>query len=287
MATFFGSFPLYYYNGVLCKNITQRTVLSQQAISESSLYYDYPITEGQRPDAVAYNVYRDPYKDWLVYYANQIIDPYYGWYLDDEELNQHIITTYTSVAVAQETIRHYRVNWQSDDRKLTSVAYNALLANVKKYWEPFYSDDGTILYYVRSKLTQTYATNRIVTLTATLTSNTEGFVVGERVNQVSGNVVTASGNIMRKDARTIQVQHIEGTFAAGTLYGLQSNTTKQIGESEVTVISIVPSEESYWSPLTAYQYEIELNEARKNIRLLLPSLTERVERSHKDLLDKS
>lgn len=287
MATFFGSFPLYYYNGVLCKNITQRTVISQQAINQSSLYYDYPVREGQRPDAVSYNVYKDSYKDWLVYYANQIIDPYYGWYLSDEELNKHIIATYTSVAVAQETIKHYRVNWQSDDRKLTSAAYEALLSNVKKYWEPFYSEEGAILYYVRSKLTQTYATNRIVTLTAALTSNTEGFIVGERVNQLSGNVVTASGNIVRKDARTIQLQHIEGSFTAGALYGLQSNTTKQMGEAEISVISIVPSEESYWTPLSAYQYEIELNEARKNIRLLLPSLAERVERSHKDILDKS
>lgn len=285
MANYFGAFPLYYYNGTLCKNITQRTALTQQSIEETSLYYDYPITQGRRPDIVSYDVYGDQYKDWLIYYANQIVDPYYGWYMDEQDLNNHIIEIYGSIAVSQETIKYYHVNWQTDDSQLTTSAYNALLPNVKKYWTPFFGEFGEILYYQRARNDRTYTTNRIVNLTMSLTSNTQGFVVGERINQVSGGVVTAAANICRIDSRTMQVQHVEGTFQPGNVRGLKSNTIKVIGEVTTLATSIVPSEEAYWSPLTVYDYEIQQNELRKNIKLVLPSLSERMEKSHRDLLN--
>ena len=285
MANYFEPFPLHYYNGTLCKNITQRTALSPQSIAETSLYYDYPVAQGERPDIASYKVYGDQYKDWLIYYANQIVDPYYQWYLDDKDLDQYIIDTYGSIAVAQETIRHYYINWKTDDRQITSSVFNLLLPNVKKYWSPFFNDSGDILYYTRSEMNRTFGTNRVVNLTMNVFSDTVGFVVGERVNQTQGGVVTAAGNICRVDSRSIQVQHVEGTFAAGALLGLKSNTTKNVGEVDTIAVSIVPSEESYWSPLNAYDYEVEQNELRKNIKVVIPSLAERMETTHRELIE--
>jgi len=43
----------------------------------------------------------------MVLYANQIIDPYYGWPIDQNELEAQLISNFGSVVAAQATIHHY------------------------------------------------------------------------------------------------------------------------------------------------------------------------------------
>lgn len=280
MASFFGSFPLYYYNDVLCKNITQRTVIARQVRNDYTSFYDHELSEGDRPDMIAHRAYDNSFFDWMLYYANDVTDPYFDWYLDTNSFNNYIKNTYGSIAEAQERIMHYRVNWLGDDRQLTPVVYAALPTQVKKYWTPFYDNANRIVYYTRKQIDSKMGTNSIVEFTP---ATTTGFVNGERVTQRTGSVVTASGSIMKIGSK-IAVQHIEGTFVAGTITGMSSDATTTIADPAVIVTCIVAEEVPYWESVSYYDYELENNESKKNVRVLVPSVAKRLEQTHKDLL---
>lgn len=280
MASFFGSFPLYYYNNVLCKNITQRTVISKQVTNDYTSFYDHELSEGDRPDMISHRAYDNVFFDWMLYYANGVTDPYFDWYLDSDSFTKYIKHTYGSIAEAQERIIHYRVNWLSDDRQLSPGTYQALPTQVKKYWEPFHDDANRIVYYARKQIDSKTGTNRIVEFTPAAVA---GFVNGERVTQRTGNTITASGSIMKIGSK-MTVCHVEGTFVAGTITGMSSDATTTIADPAVIVTCIVAAEAAYWEAVSYYDYELENNELKKNIRVLMPNVAKRLEQSHKDLL---
>lgn len=280
MASFFGSFPLYYYNDVLCKNITQRTVIAKQVMDDYTSFYDHELSEGDRPDIIAHRAYDNVFFDWMLYYANGVTDPYFDWYLDTDSFNKYIKNTYGSIAEAQERIMYYRVNWLSDDRRLTLSAYAALPSQVKKYWSPFHDDANRVVYYTRKQIDSKIGTNSIIEFTP---ASTAKFINGERVTQRTGSVVTASGSIAKIGSK-MTVQHIEGTFVNGTITGMSSDATTTITDPAVIVTCIVPLEVPYWESVSYYDHELENNESKKNIRVFMPSVAKRIEQTHKDLL---
>lgn len=281
MAKYFGAFPEYYYNGVVCKNITERTALSNQTLANTTAFYDYPLQEGERADVAAYKMYNDSFYDWMIYYANGIIDPYHGWYLDQSDFNNFITHKYGSIAQAQERTAFFRVNWVEDDRRKSVAEYGTLISSIKKFWKPEYDEAGREMYYVRSRQDTVMRTNKIVELAlATAVS----YTIGEHVTQRSGSAVTASGDVVRVSGNKVQVQHVMGTFTAAAMTGMSSDKVGTVADITELAFSIPLEEVPYWSPVSFYQYESELNEAKKNIRVLLPNVAKQVEQSHRELL---
>ena len=70
------------------------------------------------------------------------------------------------------------------------------------------------------------------------------------------------------------------------MYTVSSNSVVNATISSVSSITYgIPSEElAYWSAVSAYDYEQELNESRKHIKLLNVSYLDLVDRDMKDLL---
>lgn len=91
----------------LATSIVTRPVLEALTGGLALVYYAYRIKGGERADHIAYKYYRDERYDWLVYLANNIVDPYSQWPLDSVDFNQHLVDTYGSVQNAQQRIHHY------------------------------------------------------------------------------------------------------------------------------------------------------------------------------------
>jgi hypothetical protein len=52
------------------------------------------INSGDRSDQVAHLLYRNSEMDYLFYILNDIIDPYYEWYLTEKQFNEYLHNTY-------------------------------------------------------------------------------------------------------------------------------------------------------------------------------------------------
>lgn len=284
MAKFFEPMPVITYNDTQCKNLTQRTLLTKQVRNSYSSFYERTMQDGERPDVVAYKEYGDSFLDWICYYSNDIVDPYHGWLLNEENFNKYIISKYGSLAQAVERTAYYRVT--KSDQKLSLSGYSALTARRKKYWKPFADEVGNVLYYERVEQDLKVATNAFVKLTASLNeTRTINFTVGEHVTQVTGGSITAAGDVVRVTSTTIELQHIQGTFVAGNITGMSSDTVASIGEVMDIGITIPYDEAVYWEPVSFFTHELELNEQKRKIKLLLPAVATQTARAHEDLVN--
>ena len=88
-------------------DITKRFTITQLIKNAVSNYYSYTIEEGERPDTVAYKMYKNEKLDWLVLLVNEVQDPYFSWPLTYETLNNYIIDKYGSVSNAMNSVHHY------------------------------------------------------------------------------------------------------------------------------------------------------------------------------------
>ena len=108
MAEYFSTFPKIRYFGVLATNITLRSAFISKLKEYSSVYYPFVIEDGDTPDNIAAKYYGDSNFDWLVYMANNIIDPYTQWPKTSIEFDAYIAKKYGSIDQAKSQIAFYR-----------------------------------------------------------------------------------------------------------------------------------------------------------------------------------
>lgn len=286
MFNFFKKFPVLFYNNNVAVNVLARIKFTEAAKRANAIYYPYTIQEGERADVIAANYYDDPRYSWVIYLANNIIDPVYEWPFTDDELNKFIIKKYGTVTKAVENILFWRVNWYEDETILTPSGYNALPSANKKYFAPREGANGNVVAYERAKTDLAVETNKIQELTL---SSTTGYVKGENISQKTSGVVTATATIKNIVGNLLIVQHVIGTFAAtagsvGSVIGSNSNTSSPLSSVSTLSTPIAASELVYWTPVNAYDYENDLNEQKRHIKLIDKVYIDQIEKELEDLL---
>jgi hypothetical protein len=113
-------------------NILQRVQFPQSVLQNSLLFHPYTIEDGDRPDTIAALYYGDDFYDWIVMLSNQFISVNDNWPLTQDQFNAYIVEKYGSIQTAQQQIDHYAINTAKGS--ISSVAYDALPANQKRYW---------------------------------------------------------------------------------------------------------------------------------------------------------
>lgn len=107
---FFRYFPTVPYEFVVdgqsfVLNITNPTVhfkVMERLKSHITVFHDYVVEDGERPDSVATRVYGSPDYTWVVLLVNNIMT-LYDWPLSSREFDRFIVDKYGSVSAAQAT----------------------------------------------------------------------------------------------------------------------------------------------------------------------------------------
>lgn len=104
---YFDSFPQTYisdYNGnyLLATNLMARSELIPSLQNNPLLFYTYDIQEGDTPDSIANKYYGDPYRYWLIFFANQIFDPQWNWPLTSQQFNDYLVDKFSVKTFTQE-----------------------------------------------------------------------------------------------------------------------------------------------------------------------------------------
>jgi len=94
MTQFFKKFPVINYNGSPAVNLMARVNMSKLSLNNKQAYYTYVMPQGERPDNVSYDYYKDPDYVWLLGLSNQVIDPYYDFPISPDDLNKLIVKKY-------------------------------------------------------------------------------------------------------------------------------------------------------------------------------------------------
>lgn len=269
MTKYFDRFPLVSYNGVPARNILTKIDFTDETKNSPYLNFNYTINDTfNRPDVLSYVYYDSPQYDWMIYISNEIIDPYHEYYLNEPQLQSNITKKYGSLQEARERILFYRNNWAPDDTQLSPETYNNLGIQFKKYYRPNINEAFQVTGYVRLKEDWVRSTNAVVSITM---DTVEDLSIGDRLHQTSSG---AKGTItgIDSDLLIVTLQHITGTFTTGALSTYNITAVTEIARP-------IPLEEaSFWSAVTAYDHEYELNEQRKHLTLIKKEYVFDVER---------
>jgi hypothetical protein len=152
MSAYFENFPAITYGATSAINIMERCAILNSIFKNVYTFYPYQVRDGMKARTIAERYYGDPDLEWLVYYSNNIIDPYHQWPMDIDTFNSFLESQYGSIQAAHEKIVSYRINWYEDDRVLTKLQYNSLPPVEKKYWTPSFDSNNFVTSYVRKEL---------------------------------------------------------------------------------------------------------------------------------------
>lgn len=275
MGKYFSKFPSINYNGQIAKNILCRPKIVQDRTNSPNTFYDYTLPEEQRADVVSNDYYDDPDYAWLIYLANNIVDPYHDYFLSETDFQLFVAKKYGSLNIAQNTIHSWVLNWSIDQRELTPAAYSSLPGSHKKYWRGIVADMYSLPNkYIRSRDTYTLTTNRTAFIT---TETPEDFAVGSFFTGLDTNGDEYVAVVETITENTIGIKHILGSISSNQ-YVKPANTL-------VEVVNIAADESVYWMPLTYYDFEVAANAAKRNISLVNKQVAFQVEKDLKKVIN--
>jgi len=222
---YFEKFNKITYANTQAVDITERVVFTDNTLKNPFVYYLDDISGGERADQHAYNTYQDSYYSWLLYLTNQVTDPYYDWYMKENDFYSFINLKYGSIDVAQSKTKFYRNNWFSSET-ISVSEYDALPPTLLKYWQAQYTLSGSILNYKRKQDDTTINTNNIV---AYPVSNTN-FVADEIVKVYYDANTTGQGQVVFANNGYVYIQHTSG-FTVGNKLSISANTAGYDGST--------------------------------------------------------
>lgn len=235
--SYFKYFPQTTFQGKSIADITRKAKLNKLVTDNVLDYMSYTIQEGEKPEDIAYNYYDDPNLAWLVLMSNDIIDPYQQWPMTTNQVEQIIINKYSTKSGKTGT---QVLDWA----KNTTIASN-------------------IVHY-RSIVDNDIKLNRssFIALGNSVVVSGNDILVGEDY------VIMTTGSMFTNNWETLTginnyVPVVDGTFTAQVNGSTLTDTdTFQVRKSSLTN----PARE--FQPVRVYDYEIESNEAKREIQLI-------------------
>lgn len=291
---YFTNLPIISYSNNYVRNILTRIKFTDDFKQGVQTFYPYVQKESSgdyRYENLAYDYYDDSDDVWLLHLFNEVIDPYYDVALSQNDFDAYIAKKYGSLRNAYQKIVFYRNNYDQDDSFINESGYRSLPEEAKRYWFANKSFDNTIIGYERIKENTIISTNRIISFEISLVGDTQ-FILGEKITQGD-----SSGFISFSNSTVITLQHISGFVdinnnitQSGYITGDQSLANAEIISANLvfnafggTTGSMSPNEEVYFSPVTAFDHENELNEQKKNIKIINKNMVQDVYSAFKEI----
>jgi hypothetical protein len=103
----FNLYPYINYNNQKATYILAKGEIISQYLNNYKTFYNYTIKDGERADIVAYKEYDDSSLDWIIYVINNVIDPYYDWYMTYDNFVSFLESKYNIAAYKLTGIPHH------------------------------------------------------------------------------------------------------------------------------------------------------------------------------------
>jgi hypothetical protein len=270
-------------------NLTTKVSFLQSVVDNESSYFKYQIKGGETPEQIAYRVYGDPEKHWIILLANQLIDPQFDWALGPSEFDKHIKQKYASLNISLKTTESYPIgytvgekvyqgsSYDRSDVDATVVAYDSGTKTLQVKFPSQVLANGNTITGVSSAQTHTIVaitnnedgyqwasnTTNYYKVRETKTNSgdpTNPEIIEYKVSAVSnvGNVQISSYNFT---SHTVQTSN--AVLSYSNTYSLSDGTT-------LTVATVI-------SPVSYFDYEVDLNESRRSIIVPKSSVAVQIE----------
>lgn len=277
MAKYFNFFPKTLYTNSntsssgldIVTNIISRFNFESTFKDNISIFYDYEIRDSDTPEIIAHKYYKNAERHWIVLVFNDIIDPNYDWPLTDQNLINYVHSKYSGVSNVS------IVNGGSgySNGYLTLTTTDGI-------------GSGSSVYYTANSTTGTIETVEIINKgngykkipTATANGGVGAIFSTSIINGINWaqniNNVKAYYKIIIRTSSYDQTKIIEKIEITANEYANTGISSKSYTlQDGVIVTENINTEIS-----TYYQYETELNDAKRKIKLIKPEFVPAIEK---------
>lgn len=227
-------------------NITKKFMLSALANEQATVFYDYQVKDSDRPDALAYKYYGDATMDWLIFITNDIIDPLWDWPLTQRALDTYVKNKYGGRnLISLETTLANQVYDRAVARASGTGTSRGQLEDIA-----FDVDgDGNI------SLQDAADFQNLVLGNDTTDQHTNGQLTAAYVQEYYGASLTGQDNIHHFEEIKAPAKTLTGQLIKEQKKTISYTTYNTIASGSKRIV-------------TNKEYEEELNEAKRNIKLV-------------------
>jgi hypothetical protein len=281
---YFKKFPTTVYKGQPAINLLRRIDFNSNVKDFLTNFYSYTMSTDDKIENIAFNYYNDVDYDWVLYHANDIIDPRYDVPNSYDVFDDFLVKKYGSKRRTQREVIYYKNNYEGDDQIISVSGYTSLDANIKKYYQPVLGALG-VAGYERAETDYIASTNKIISMSVI---NVNGqFEKGEVVFRNSD--TTNAAQIAFSSDDEIIIQHIRGNFFSETNFILTGETSGAVATIDATTVNllanVIPEEEQvFYKAITIYEDEEIKNENKRDIYLIDSTFVSRLNKQLTDLL---
>lgn len=291
--SYFKSFPQIFYSlnnntldFKLVPNILSKVKFNESVINNASLYFLYDVKDGERPEDIAYKIYDDPTKHWIILIANNITDPNYDWVLSMDNFEKYINDKYSTINVALKTTESYANNYIVDEVVYQGGA-TVDRADVEATVSAYNSTNKTLTLKLASSVlspsanligTQSKESHTITSITYNndgiqfaRTTNSHFKVIETAKNSYDKKIITKEYKVSAND-----FNHFSDTVVNRVL----GTTTSAYTLNDGSTLTITRDA----SPITCYDYEMELNEKKRKIKVPRPDFATSIENQFRQLM---
>lgn len=257
---FFDKFPTVdYYNNIKLRNIILNAKFVSDIFDKFDVFYPYVMEEWERPDTIAADYYGDPKYFWVVLMSNKIIDPVTEWPKGYYDFQRFLETKYKMTV--DETKRHilyYKFIGVGGTHEQEFID--------RKTWEM----PVETFEFLNRELAGTLILNNSNTVSVTGV-NTLFEIDLQKGDQISIDVGNNYNEVRTVTSIISNTQMTIDSFVA------QSNNAAIYKKYYSPLGLDDPYSLDGWTPVYAYDYELELNDKKRSIKLLDTSYIPEVE----------
>jgi hypothetical protein len=259
------------------RNILVRAKIVDYIKNTQVAYVPYTIRDGDRPETIAYSLYGRSDLHWLVLLFNEIIDPLFEWPISSHDMENLVSKTYTGKTLFVDLKRvTYTINGvlQTPNKTQRDVWYE--IGGKVTQGEA----EGTVIHWdpnlYKLVVKQDTTTNFKVTPNITNPFSEIRDLIHTRSDGVGINIPV--GRVVQDDRYA--VHHFEDVDTGDVV---DHHAKIQISDGSILDFSLLDRYAVYGVEnlilpnrnvvaVTNYQYEVNKNDAKRNIKIMRPDL---------------
>lgn len=250
MANYFKYFPTIVYDEQRVTDITRRVKINDTLLNNPYLFLPYTVNNDDRPEDVAYYYYGDVNKVWLVYLANNIVDPYTQWVLKNDDFEKTIRKKYAIHAVAESIADSVITSTGHGFKTTDPVVFTGSISGITS---------GTRYYVIRID-------NDTFKLASSIANSRNGTAI----------TLGTVGDVDQMFDRYLD-EFLTSTNIDTNIIYCQNNSDLETLITYDTYLLDPNIVQSEWTIVRAYDYEVEQNENRRSVWLVNKDYASQVE----------
>jgi hypothetical protein len=296
MAKYFNYFPKTFYTSNnsttgldSVTNIIARFAFEKGLKENSSAFYKYNIKDSDTPEIIAYKFYGNVERQWVVLLFNDIIDPQFDWPFESNQLITYIDKKYTAngaSAVDDTNMPTYLLRASAGTPPyaalLTESINGRLLGDINNSGSVLASDSRLYTLYNEGSGGGSSFNYIVNVLRPTISSNTTKYA--SLINSKTG--ITWAMSNYKNYYKVITTTASDGTITinkiqvdGGTWSTISNSTNTYTTQAGQTVTVAITKERQ-----TYYDYEVEENEAKREINLIKAEFIPAIEKEFKKII---